>query len=127
MGRHKKYEDPAELEAKGTAWIDSQLATDKPLTITGLGRALGFAAARDGLADYAGRPEYADVIKRLRSRVEQWLEERIHTAKIPAGPIFAAKNIMGWTDHQQVLVGGVSGPPIRLKVNFVKPKPEVPE
>ena len=49
---------------------------ERPLTITGLALALGFSG-RQALLNYEGKSEFVDTIKRAKSRIEQYGEERL--------------------------------------------------
>lgn len=71
----------------------------EPYTVTGLVLYLGFAH-RQSLDDYEERPQFSDIIKRARSRVEHGYELRLFHDR-PVGAIFALTN-MGWKNQQQV-------------------------
>ncbi|CAL1518179.1 DNA-packaging protein [Chitinophaga sp. MM2321] len=70
----------------------------EPYTVTGLVLFLGFAH-RQSLDDYEEKPEYSDIIKRARSRVEHGYEKRLFHDR-PTGAIFALSN-MGWKNQHQ--------------------------
>lgn len=67
-------------------------------TVTGLTLYLGFSH-RGTLDDYEKKKEFADIIKRGRTRVEFEYEKKLHGDK-NVGAIFALKN-MGWKDKQE--------------------------
>lgn len=68
-------------------------------TVTGLTLFLGFAH-RQSLDDYEKRPEFSDIIKWARSRVEHGYEKCLFKDR-PTGAIFALTN-MGWKNQQNL-------------------------
>jgi hypothetical protein len=99
MGRPRIIESPEELESLADAFFRLCEATEKPTTITGLALALGLSS-RQALMDYEKRPEFLDVVKKAKARVEAAYEGRLWAGQ-PAGAIFALKN-MGWSDKQEI-------------------------
>ena len=92
--------------------IDGNVATDKnghpiktkerPLTITGLALALGFTS-RQALLNYEGKKEFVDTIKRAKSRIEQYAEERLFDKDGVNGAKFnLSNNFKGWSEKQQI-------------------------
>lgn len=92
--------------------IDGQVVQDKngnpiktkerPLTITGLALALGFSG-RQALLNYEGKPEFMDTIKRAKSRIEQYAEERLFDKEGVNGAKFnLSNNFKGWSEKQQI-------------------------
>ncbi len=74
----------------------------RPLTITGLALALGFTT-RQGLLNYEGKEEFVDTIKRAKTRVEKYAEERLYDKDGANGAKFSlANNFKGWTEKQQI-------------------------
>ena len=71
----------------------------KPYTVTGLALALGFSG-RTELLRYQGKATFEDAVKKLKSIVEESVEERLFTHN-PTGAIFWLKNF-GWTDRQDI-------------------------
>lgn len=91
---------------------DGNLMTDKhgkpvktkerPLTITGLALALGFTT-RQALLNYEGRADFVDTIKKAKSRIEQYAEERLFDKDGVNGAKFnLSNNFKGWSDKQQI-------------------------
>lgn len=73
----------------------------KPLTITGLALALGFAS-RQALLNYQGKQEFNDTITRAKSRVEQYAEERLFDKDGSSGAQFSLRNnFKGWNEEQK--------------------------
>lgn len=73
----------------------------KPLTITGLALALGFAS-RQALLNYQGKREFNDTITRAKSRVEQYAEERLFDKDGSSGAQFSLRNnFKGWNEEQK--------------------------
>lgn len=119
-GRPLKFQSVEELQTKIDAFFAECEAEEEPLTITGLALALG--TSRQCLINYEDKPEYFDAVKTAKDRVENYAEKRLFTGT-PTGPIFALKNF-GWTDEQNLNLGGQNGSnPIdaNITVKFVKP------
>lgn len=74
----------------------------KPLTITGLALALGFNT-RQSLLNYEGKDEFLDTIKKAKSKVEQYAEERLFDKDGSNGAKFSlSNNFKGWAEKQQI-------------------------
>lgn len=123
IGRPPMYKTPEEMQAKIDAYFDScygeyvtddegNLMTDKnghpvmtkprPLTITGLALALGFTT-RQSLLNYEGDPAFLDTIKKAKSRIEQYAEERLFDKDGVSGAKFnLSNNFKGWSEKQQI-------------------------
>lgn len=67
----------------------------RPPTVTGLALALGFTG-RQALLDYQAREEFADIVTRAKSRVEQYCEERLFDKDGQKGAAFALSHNFGW-------------------------------
>lgn len=75
---------------------------ERPLTITGLALALGFTT-RQALLNYEGKPEFVDTIKKAKSRIEQYAEERLFDKDGVNGAKFnLSNNFKGWSEKQQI-------------------------
>lgn len=90
---------------------DGSIKTEqiKPYTVTGLAASLGMT--RQGLVDYSNKDEFTDTIKAAKSKIEQFSEETLYTARNPVGAIFNLKNNWGWKDKHETdvnLAGGVT-------------------
>lgn len=122
VGCPPKYETPEEMQKVIDAYfescdgeyliIDGCAVTDKhgtpvktkerPLTITGLALALGFTS-RQALLNYEGKAEFVDTIKRAKSRIEQYAEERLFDKDGVNGAKFnLSNNFKGWSERQQI-------------------------
>ncbi len=77
---------------------------EKPLTVTGLALALGFAS-RQALLNYQGKKEFNDTITRAKSVVEKYAEERLFDRDGSSGAQFSLRNnFKGWNiDNEQKL------------------------
>lgn len=77
---------------------------EKPLTVTGLALALGFAS-RQALLNYQGKKEFNDTITRAKSRVEEYAESRLFDRDGSNGAQFSLRNnFKGWNiDNEQKL------------------------
>lgn len=74
----------------------------RPYTITGLALALGFTS-RQALLNYEGKEEFVDTIRRAKSRVERYAEERLYDKDGSNGAKFSlANNFKGWSEKQQI-------------------------
>lgn len=74
----------------------------KPLTITGLALALGFNS-RQSLLNYEENDEFLDTIKRAKSKVEQYAEERLFDKDGANGAKFSlANNFKDWREKQSI-------------------------
>ena len=74
----------------------------KPPTITGLALALGFNS-RQSLLNYQGKKEFMDTITRAKSKVEQYVEERLFDKDGSNGAKFSlTNNFKGWAEKQQI-------------------------
>lgn len=81
---------------------DPIITKAKPLTITGLALALGFTG-RQALLNYEGKPAFVDTIKRAKSKIEQYAEERLFDKDGVNGAKFnLSNNFKGWSERQQI-------------------------
>ena len=98
----RKFESPAELELLAAAYFAEQLEKEKPFTLPGLARALGFKR-RETLRDYRVEECYEvfhDAMSAACMRVEEWTAEKLYDKGVNvSGPIFALKN-QGWADEK---------------------------
>jgi hypothetical protein len=114
VGRPPLYSDPAKLEEKINAyfdWCDSQTrdvpqsrggikVVYKAYTIGGLCLYLGIS--KDTFSEYAKRPEFAETIKKARTRVETWTEEHAIMGDVnPLFSIFSLKHNFDWKDKRE--------------------------
>lgn len=114
-GRPRKYNDVDKMQQKIDEYFDIGIdyvtitAFDKQTgefveykkttpTITGLALYLGFVS-RQSMFDYEAKPEFSDIIKKARTRIELEYEKMLHLDKC-TGAIFALKNF-GWKDKQE--------------------------
>ena len=109
QGRPRTIKTPEEFDNKFKAYIASCYTNERPITLTGAIRALGLSSrsALDNYEDYEG---FSAPVKRLKLRVAEAYEERLH-GNSPTGAIFALKN-MGWSDKSQLEHSGPGGGPI---------------
>lgn len=90
-------------------------------TVTGLSLALGFNG-RQSLLNYQDKEEFVDTVKKAKSRVEAYIEQKLYGGQA-TGLIFNLKNNFNWRDSQDLNLGGQNGEnPIEtnLTVTFIK-------
>jgi hypothetical protein len=116
-GRPRKYKTANQLQKAVDEYWDNLVG---PPTVTGLALALGFADRRS-FYDYEQNGEFSYTIKRARTQVENFAEQRLYSSQ-PAGAIFALKNF-GWSDKQEFEHSGPNGAAMENKiiVEFVRP------
>lgn len=101
-GRPRLYETPEEMEPAIEAYFTECDEGDRPYTVPGLARALGFAD-KQSLIDYAGRAEFSFTIKAAKARIEEQRAEALVTRQSGhVGLIFDLKNNFGWKDQQDI-------------------------
>ena len=122
-GRPLKFRTSAELFRKGMEYIDICNDKKEPITITGL--AIHLDTTRDVLCDYENKygDEFSRTVKKLKHRVENYIETQVHKNKNPAGPIFLLKNF-GWTDRMEVEHSGLT--PTTINVVVYQPTAALP-
>ncbi len=121
VGKHRKYESPAELEKRveeyfnscmGCAYTkDGKIIRDengvpvkvqiKPFTMSGLAYHIGLSTktlSRYELTSRAGNipQEYADIVLRARQRIETYAEEQIYTKDGSRGAQFVLSSSFKW-------------------------------
>ena len=102
-GRPPYYETPEEMDFAIDEYWEYIDENKYPPTITGLILYLGFSD-REALANYEKKPEFSDIVKRARLKVENGYEMRL-SENAPTGAIFALKN-MGWKDKTEQEISG---------------------
>jgi len=73
----------------------------KPITITGLGLALGFTS-RQSLLNYQGKSEFMDTITRAKFLCEDYSVNRAYDKEGFNGAKFNLTNNYGWVDKQEL-------------------------
>lgn len=88
------------MEKMGMEFIEECKKTDKPITITGI--CILLETTRQTLMDYERKDEFADTVKRLKLRAENYAEETLYNknGRAVVGAIFALKNF-GWSDKME--------------------------
>ena len=104
VGRPPMYENPSELGARFREYFERQEREKRPLTMAGLCLTAGFSS-RQTLHNYEERPEFMDVVKKARLRVEEYLSECLLSGAqgSAVGAIFILKNIAPeyWKDRHE--------------------------
>ncbi len=119
VGRPLKFQSLTDLEEAINKFFTDCDVNKEPYTITGL--ALALDTTRQSLCDYEKREEFTDTLKKAKARVENYAEKRLFEGQ-PTGAIFALKNY-GWSDKQDINLGGQEDNPVQTKVTveFIKP------
>ena len=111
-GRPPKFETPEQLERAIELYYETLEGDkdhlDKPPTLAGLARALGFES-RQSLVDYKEKPEFTYIIKEARMRIEEHHEGRLSGAN-STGSICWLNNHAGYVTRQEIT--GANGGPI---------------
>jgi hypothetical protein len=101
MARPPTFETPEQFKSAADGYFAQCFADEKVPTVNGLALALGFNS-RQSLLNYAEKPEFLDVVKAVRTRLEAEWEQRLAGGSA-AGTIFWLKN-QGWTDKSEQVV-----------------------
>ena len=107
-GRPPKYSDPDVFGDACEAYFDDP---ECDYTMCGLALALDFCERRS-LYEYLEKPGFSAHVKKALTRIERNHERRV-TSGTPTGHIFVLKN-MGWSDKQDIRLGGDAENPIRV-------------
>jgi len=100
--KQRNFETPAEILLNAEIYFAKQNDAQKPFTLPGLARALGFSR-REQLHRYRTEEAYEqfhDAMHTVCMRVEEWTAEKLYDKGVNvSGPIFALKN-QGWGDEK---------------------------
>tara|TARA_R100000951_G_scaffold83600_2_gene71358 strand:+ start:2862 stop:3233 length:372 start_codon:yes stop_codon:yes gene_type:complete len=100
--KQRNFETPAEILLNAEVYFAAQNDVQKPFTLPGLARALGFSR-RETLYRYRTEDDYErfhDAMNKVCMRVEEWTAEKLYDKSVNvSGPIFALKN-QGWADEK---------------------------
>lgn len=80
-------------------WGHPVIVDAKPPTVTGLALALGFTN-RVSLLNYQAKEEFADIITRAKSRVEEYAETRLYDRDGANGARFNLMCNFGWRENK---------------------------
>lgn len=111
MSRPLSVQTPEEFQALADEYFAQQDAREKAYTVNGLALALGLNS-RQSLLNYGERPEFLDIVKAIRTRLEAHWEERLGGPNA-TGTIFWLKN-QGWADTQRTELTGKDGGPVAI-------------
>lgn len=102
--KHKTVE---ELQTAIDAYMQDCQEKERPPTVAGLSRRLGYADTKS-VYELAERKDvaFAKCVKAALIRIEEAIEEMVLTARNPAGAIFLAKARFGFRDQVPLLEGG---------------------
>lgn len=105
IGRPLKFKTPEILQKKIDGYFDWCDKEDKPYGVCGL--AVHLETARQVLLDYADKSQFADIIKKAKTKIESQLEEKLtRNSGVTAGVIFVLCNNHGWHQTQDRRVVG---------------------
>jgi len=95
-----KYKTAEEMQVVIDDYFMYREAEDKPVTMTGLAFALGFAS-RQSFVDYKKKSKaFADAITRARLRVEEYAESRLFDRDGAKGAEFTLRCNFGWRTNE---------------------------
>ena len=120
-GRPLKYQTVGELQVLIDTYFNRCQAANTPLTITGLGLAVGLS--RQQLIEYRNRDEFHDALKEARQKIEVDYEISLRTNG-RAGDIFGLKNF-GWSDKKELAHTGADGKDLNWNITVVNPAKDV--
>ena len=114
-GKPRKYSDVEVFQKKIDEYFQMCEEKDLDPTVVGIALAVGLQG-RKVLLDYEERPEYSEVIKRAKAKVEDIYVRRALGGKVnPAGAVFLLKNPpFGYRDVQEIEHSGPGGEPLEL-------------
>lgn len=118
-GRIPKYTNADELAAIADDFFDELIENNDVPTINGLCLALDMT--RETFAQYGKKPEFSDVIIKIRMRLESWWEKRL-AGPASSGTTFWLKN-HGWSDRVENVVSNPDGTGLfsGIEVRLVRP------
>lgn len=111
-GRPPLFSSPEEFETRANEYFDT--CNGRP-TVSGLCLALG-VSSRQTLLNYEGKPEFLDVVKTARLKLENAWESALSESNV-AGTIFWLKN-QGWSDKTEHELHGPGKGPIETVTRF---------
>ncbi len=98
-GRPLKYDDPDIFDEKVNNYFVEE---NQPWTILGL--CIYLDICRDTLCEFEhNRTDLSDTIKKAKTKIESFAENRLFTSGNPAGIIFNLKNNFNWKDKQEIV------------------------
>lgn len=115
-GRPLKFQSVDDMKSLLDAYFAERSADGLPITITGMCMALDIT--RETFANYEKIEEFSATVKMAKLAAENYAENMLYVGKNATGPIFALKNF-GWTDSQNLNIGGQDGNPLNATVEFV--------
>jgi hypothetical protein len=93
------------LDKDGRAVLDDNgrpiMTASKPVTVTGLALALGFAG-RNALLDYQSRRDFTQAVARAKTRCEEYAESCLYGRSGANGARFSLQNNFGWRERQEI-------------------------
>lgn len=96
----RRVGSPAQMWDLFEVYEQDSRANDQPLTLAGAALALGFSSTKK-FYEYSKRPEFADVIDYIKTKVEAEYEQRLH-GPAAAGAIFWLKAQAGYRDRLDI-------------------------
>jgi len=100
--KQRNFETPAEILLNAEIYFAQQKDNEKPFTLPGLARALGFSRMEQ-LRRYRTEDSYKKFHAAMETvclRVEEYTAEKLYDKSVNvSGPIFALKN-QGWADEK---------------------------
>lgn len=104
-GRPAIFTSPDDFKRVADAYFDACVQNEKVATVNGLSLALDMT--RETLLRYAEKEGFSDVVKKVRSRLEDTWEQRLASGNA-GGTIFWLKN-QGWSDRTENVISNPDG------------------
>ena len=96
----RKVGSPAQMWDLFEVYEQDCRANDQPITLAGAALALGFSS-RAKMMDYRAKPEFADILDRIKTTVEAEYEAKLHGGSA-SGAIFWLKAQAGYRDRLDI-------------------------
>ena len=113
MARPLKFQTPEELQEKVDAFFNHCKKEDENPIVEGL--CLFLDCDKVTILNYQGRADFAPIIERAKLRIANHVMGRAMAGKInPTMAIWVSKNHYGYTDTQNLNIGGQEDNPLNI-------------
>jgi len=101
IGRPRLFSSPEEMEEKINEYFSLCEQTGEPLLLSGICLYLDIGTST--LHDYAQRPDFSEVLKKARMKIEHYIVKNVLQNKLnTAAAIFKLKHCFNWSDKSKV-------------------------